>query len=257
MGAVTWALEVEAAAIHFGGVQAVAGVSFLIAPREMAGLIGPNGAGKTTLLRIIAGVLSPDSGRIALSGIDVTRWPTARRVRHGLALTHQIVRPFRSMTVLENVTLAAGHRLTANPFGALMRIARAAQEARAREILAKVGLSGEERRPVTALPLGHLKRLELARALAVDPSLILLDEPLAGLNHNEAAKLVDLIAEINAGGITTILVEHNLAQVMRVCRRLLVLDQGRIIADAAPHDVMANPAVREAYLGPGSEHAAA
>ena len=257
MVAVNWALQVEAAAIHFGGVQALAGVSFLIAPCEMAGLIGPNGAGKTTLLRIIAGVLSPDSGRVVLSGIDVTRWPTARRVRHGLALTHQIVRPFRSMTVLENVTLAAGHRLTANPFAALTRIARAAQEARAREILAKVGLAGEDSKPVTALPLGHLKRLELARALAVDPSLILLDEPLAGLNHNEAAKLVDLIAGINAGGITTILVEHNLAQVMRVCRRLLVLDQGRIIADAAPHEVMANPAVREAYLGPGREHAAA
>jgi branched-chain amino acid transport system ATP-binding protein len=257
MSAMNWALQIEAVAIHFGGVQAVAGVSFRIAPREMVGLIGPNGAGKTTLLRIIAGVLKPDQGRVVLSGVDVTGWPTARRVRHGLALTHQIVRPFRSMTVLENVTLAAGHRLTAKPFGALTRVARGAQEARAREILAKVGLSGEDNKPVTVLPLGHLKRLEVARALAVDPSLILLDEPLAGLNHSEAAKLVDLIAEINAGGITTVLVEHNLAQVMRVCRRLLVLDQGRIIADAAPDRVMADPAVREAYLGVASEHAAA
>ena len=252
-----WALEVEAAAIHFGGVQAIAGVSFLVAPGDMAGLIGPNGAGKTTLLRIIAGVLKPHSGRVVLSGIDVTGWPTARRIRHGLALTHQIARPFRSMTALENVTLAAGHRLTANPFAALARIARSAQQARARDLLAKVGLSGEDDKPVTALPLGHLKRLEVARALAVDPSLILLDEPLAGLNHSEAARFVDLIAEINNGGITTILVEHNLAQVMRVCRRLLVLDQGRIIADAAPEHVMANPAVREAYLGSGREHAAA
>src|SRR5262249_39493105 len=168
-----------------------------------------------------------------------------------------IVRPFRSMTALENVTLAAGHRLTANPLRALLRYGRRREEARAREILAKVGLSGEGHKPVTALPLGHLKRLEVARALAVDPSLIMLDEPLAGLNHSEAAKLVDLIAEINAGGITTILVEHNLAQVMRGCRRLLVLDQGRIIADAAPDRVMADPAVREAYLGVASEHAAA
>jgi branched-chain amino acid transport system ATP-binding protein len=252
-----WALEVEAAAIHFGGVQALAGVSFLVAPGEMAGLIGPNGAGKTTLLRIIAGVLKPDSGRVVLSGIDVTGWPTARRIRHGLALTHQIARPFRSMTVLENVTLAAGHRLTANPFAALARIARSAQQVRARDLLAKVGLSDAGDKPVTALPLGHLKRLEVARALAVDPGLILLDEPLAGLNHSEAAKFVDLIAEINTGGITVILVEHNLAQVMRVCRRLLVLDQGRIIADAAPEHVMANPAVREAYLGSGRAHAAA
>jgi branched-chain amino acid transport system ATP-binding protein len=257
MAAMNWALQVEAAAIHFGGVQALTGVSFRVAPGELMGLIGPNGAGKTTLLRIIGGVLKADSGRIVLAGIDVTGWTTARRVRHGLALTHQIVRPFRSMTVIENVTLAAGHRLTANPFGALARVGRATQEARAREILAKVGLSGEDNKTVTALPLGHLKRLELARTLAVDPNLILLDEPLAGLNHSEAAKLVDLIAEINNAGITTVLVEHNLAQVMRACRRLLVLDQGRIIADAAPDDAMADPAVRAAYLGPGKAHAAA
>jgi branched-chain amino acid transport system ATP-binding protein len=161
------------------------------------------------------------------------------------------------MTVLENVTLAAGHRLTANPLGALVRCRRAAEEARARAILAKVGLSDAEHKLVTALPLGHLKRLEVARALAIDPILMLLDEPLAGLNHSEAAKLIDVIAAINATGITTVLVEHNLAEVMRVCRRLLVLDQGKIIGDAAPGDVMANPAVREAYLGGGQEHAAA
>jgi branched-chain amino acid transport system ATP-binding protein len=254
---VTPALHVDAVAIRFGGIQAVAGVSFSIARGEMVGLIGPNGAGKTTLLRIIAGVLTPDAGRVAIAGIDVTRLPTELRIRNGLAITHQIVRPFRSMTVLENVTLAAGHRLTANPLRALVRRKRAAEEARARGILANVGLSGEEGKSVTALPLGHLKRLEVARALAVDPLLILLDEPLAGLNHSEAAKLIDVIAAINATGITTVLVEHNLAEVMRVCRRLLVLDQGKIIGDAAPGDVMANPAVREAYLGGGREHAAA
>jgi branched-chain amino acid transport system ATP-binding protein len=252
----TPALHVDAIAIRFGGIQAVAGVSFSIARGEMAGLIGPNGAGKTTLLRIIAGVLTPDSGRVVLSGTDVTRLSTERRIRKGLAITHQIVRPFRSMTVLENVTLAAGHRLTVNPLGALVRCRRAAEEARARAILAKVGLSDAEHKLVTALPLGHLKRLEVARALAVDPSLILLDEPLAGLNHSEAAKLIDVIAAINASGITTVLVEHNLAEVMRVCRRLLVLDQGRVIGDAAPDEVMANPAVRAAYLGTGQQHAA-
>jgi branched-chain amino acid transport system ATP-binding protein len=254
---VTTALHVDAVAIRFGGIQAVAGVSFSIARGEMVGLIGPNGAGKTTLLRIVAGVLTPDAGRVVIAGIDVTRLPTELRIRKGLAITHQIVRPFRSMTVLENVTLAAGHRLTANPLRALVRRKRAAEEARARGILANVGLAGEEEKSVTALPLGHLKRLEVARALAVDPLLILLDEPLAGLNHSEAAKLIDVIAAINATGITTVLVEHNLAEVMRVCRRLLVLDQGKIIGDAAPGDVMANPAVREAYLGGGREHAAA
>ena len=253
----TPALEAKALAIRFGGVNAVAGVSFAVAPGELVGLIGPNGAGKTTLMRIIAGVLAADAGEVTISGRDVTRLPTQARVRRGLAITHQIVRPFRSMTVLENVALAAGHRLTANPLRALLRYARANEEKRARAFLAQVGLAGEEEKPVTALPLGHLKRLEVARALAVDPILILLDEPLAGLNHREAASLADVIAAINGAGITIVLVEHNLGEVMRVCRRLLVLDQGRIIDDGAPGKVMANPAVRAAFLGTGQAHAAA
>ena len=253
----TAALDIDGVAIRFGGVQAVAGVSFAVARGEIAGLIGPNGAGKTTLLRIIAGVLAPDVGRVMISGADVTGSSTERRVRAGLAITHQIVRPFRSMSVLENVALAAGHRLTANPFGALLRHRRDAEEERARDILASVGLAGTEHKPAGALPLGQLKRLEVARALAVEPILVLLDEPLAGLNHSEAAQQVDVIAGINAKGITTVLVEHNLAEVMRVCRRLLVLDQGRIIADGTPDSVMADAAVREAYLGKGRQHAAA
>jgi branched-chain amino acid transport system ATP-binding protein len=248
-------LMVDAVAIRFGGVNAVAGVSFSVARGELVGLIGPNGAGKTTLMRIIAGVLAPDAGGVSICDSDVTRLPTELRVRRGLAITHQIVRPFRSMTALDNVTLAAGHRLTANPLRALLRYGRRREEARAREILGKVGLSGEGHKPVNALPLGHLKRLEVARALAVDPVLILLDEPLAGLNHREARTLADVIAGINAAGTTIVLVEHNLGEVMRVCRRLLVLDQGRLIEDGAPGKVMANPAVRAAYLG--QTHAAA
>jgi branched-chain amino acid transport system ATP-binding protein len=251
------ALEVDAVAIRFGGVHAVAGVSCSIAPGDLVGLIGPNGAGKTTLLKIIAGVLAPDAGRVMISGTDVTGLPTELRVRNGLAITHQIARPFRSMSVLDNVMLAAGHRVTSNPFGALVRYRRDAEDARAREILEGIGLAGDEHKPVTALPLGQLKRLEVARALAVDPILIILDEPLAGLNQSEAARQVDVIAAVNAKGITTVLIEHNLAEVMRVSRRLLVLDQGRIIADGAPNDVMANARVREAYLGKGRGHAAA
>ena len=160
----TPALEARALAIRFGGVNAVAGVSFAVAPGELVGLIGPNGAGKTTLMRIIAGVLAADAGEVAISGRDVTRLSTQARVRHGLAITHQIVRPFRSMTALENVALAAGHRLTANPLRALLRYERVNEEKRARAVLAQVGLAG-------------------------DPILILLDEPLAGLNHREAASL--------------------------------------------------------------------
>jgi branched-chain amino acid transport system ATP-binding protein len=253
----TPALEIDAVAIRFGGVQAVAGVSFSVASGELVGLIGPNGAGKTTLLRIIAGVLAADAGRIAISGKDVTRMPTELRVRQGLAITHQIVRPFRSMTVLENVTLAAGHRITAHPLRALLRYSQTAERARARMVLASVGLAGTEDKAVTALPLGQLKRLEVARALAVDPTLLLLDEPLAGLNRKEAAAQIDVIGEINRRGVTTVLVEHNLAEVVRVCRRLIVLDQGRVIADGAPVNVIAEPAVREAYVGKGASDAAA
>ena len=237
----TPALDIDAVAVKFGGVQAVAGVSCTIARGEMVGLIGPNGAGKTTLLKVIAGALAPDSGRIRLSGTDVTQLATERRVRKGLAITHQIVRPFRSMSVLENVVLAAGHRLTAHPFIALMRYRREA----------------EEHKQVSVLPLGQLKRLEVARALAVEPILLLLDEPLAGLNQSEASQQADVISAINAGGVTTVLIEHNLTEILRVSRRLVVLDQGKIIADGTPRKVMADARVRDAYLGKGEVHAAA
>jgi branched-chain amino acid transport system ATP-binding protein len=253
----TAALDLDTVSIRFGGVIAVDHVTCSISASELVGLIGPNGAGKTTLIRIIAGLLAPDSGRILISGIDVTNLSTAKRVRNGLAMTHQIVRPFRSMTVLENVTLAAGHRITANPLHALLRWDRGMEEERSREVLARVGLKDAELKSVLALPLGQLKRLEVARALAVDPSVILLDEPLAGLNRSEAAVQMDVIASINARGVTTIVVEHNLAEVVRICPRMIVLDQGRIIADGPPNTVITDAAVREAYLGMGASHAAA
>ena len=250
-------LRVQSVAIRFGGVQALTDVNFAVASGEIVGLIGPNGAGKTTLLKIIAGVARPDTGQIMIDGEDVTALPTARRVQKGLAITHQIVRPFRSMTVLDNVVLAAGHHFTSNPLTALFHRARKAEEELAAAILARVGLAGQELKAVTALPLGHLKRLEVARALAVEPKLIMLDEPLAGLNHREAEEQVDTIARLNAAGVTTILIEHNLREVLRVCRRMLVLDGGRIIADGDPHSVIADKAVREAYVGKAADHAAA
>jgi branched-chain amino acid transport system ATP-binding protein len=250
-------LQVRSIAMRFGGLQVLSDVSFAVKPGELVGLIGPNGAGKTTLLKIIAGVVRPDAGHILLHGDDVTRLPTAARVRRGLAITHQIVRPFRSMSVLDNTALAAGHRITSSPLTALFHAARRVEDGRARAILARVGLGGLEQKPVAGLPLGNLKRLEVARALAVEPDLIILDEPLAGLNHREAAQQIDTIAALNAGGVTTILIEHNLREVVRVCKRLLVLDGGRIIADGDPQTVMEDKAVREAYVGKSGDHAAA
>lgn len=246
------ALELQDIAIRFGGVQAVAGVSVAVPPGDFVGLIGPNGAGKTTLIRIVAGVLRPDRGRVMLGGIDVTGDTTATRVRKGLALTHQIVRPFREMSVLDNVVLGAGYRRTSSPLRAMLHVDRRRESERAAEILARVGLAGAEAKLAGSLPLGQMKRLEVARALAVDPQVILLDEPLAGLNQAEASKQVETIAAVNARGITVVLIEHNLEEVMRSCRRLIVLDNGRVIGDGAPQAVMADPIVHDAYVGSGT-----
>jgi branched-chain amino acid transport system ATP-binding protein len=246
-------LALHELAIRFGGVAAVDDVSFSIAAGGFVGLIGPNGAGKTTLIRLISGILVPDSGRVELRGDDVTRRSTATRVRRGLALTHQIVRPFRTMSVLDNVVLAAGHRRTVDPLRALLQTGRQPERERAASILRQVGLAGTEGKLAGSLPLGQLKRLEIARALALDPTIVLLDEPLAGLNNSEAAEQIDMIANVNASGVTILLVEHNLEEVVRACRRLIVLANGRVIGDGPPRDVMRQDDVRAAYLGESVE----
>ena len=245
------ALRVEDVAVQFGGVRAVDGVAFAVARGDFVGLIGPNGAGKTTLIRLVAGLLRPDSGRVLLGDTDVTPLSTAARVRRGFALTHQIVRPFRQMTVLDNVVLAAGHRHTVNPLRAVLHLRRRVETERAVEILARVGLAGLERKSAGALPLGQMKRLEVARALATEPQIILLDEPLAGLNGTEATLQAEVISNVHAAGVTVVLVEHNLEEVMRICRRLIVLNNGRVIGSGEPRAVMADPAVQDAYVGSG------
>jgi branched-chain amino acid transport system ATP-binding protein len=252
------ALELSDVAIRFGGVQAVGGVSFAVEVGDFVGLIGPNGAGKTTLIKIIAGLIDPDRGKVRLGGVDATDDATAARVRRGLALTHQIVRPFRQMTVLDNVVLAAGYRRTSSPFRAMLHVDRRRESERAAHILALVGLGGSESKLAGSLPLGQMKRLEVARALAVDPKVILLDEPLAGLNQAEAGKQAETISEVHQRGITVMLVEHNLEEVMRICRRLIVLNNGLVIGDGEPRSVMADPVVHDAYVGGGmARHAEA
>ncbi len=252
----TGLLAVEDASVRFGGLRAVDKVSFTITQGEFTGLIGPNGAGKTTLLRLITGVVRAETGAVRLDGRDITRLPVDRRARLGLGISQQIVRPFRGMSLLDNVALAAGAGRTRSPFAAAFATDRGPERTRARELLERVGIADAADAAPDTLPLGYLKRLEVARALALRSRLLLLDEPLAGLNHVEAARLADTITAINGDGVTLLLIEHNLGEVMRVCRRLLVLDQGRLIADGTPHAVMADARVRAADLGEDANAAA-
>lgn len=242
-------IKVDHVSVNFGGVQALCDVSFEMKRGELLGLMGPNGAGKTTAMRTITGIVTPDSGTVTLDGIEITGKPVQDRVRMGLGMSQQLVRPFKSMTVLDNVALAAGKAQTGNPLAALFRLDRSEEKKRARALLARVGIEDAADAMPGNLPLGYLKRLEVARALALDPQVLLLDEPLAGLNHVEAGRLADTVAELNRDGISIILIEHNLSEVMRICSRLVVLDNGRNLAEGPPRAVMENPKVRAAYLG--------
>jgi len=235
--------------ISFGGVAAVSGLSFAVNAGEFLAVIGPNGAGKTTALRMMAGILRPDSGRVFFDGRDVTGLPAHARVRLGLGFTHQIVRPFYSFSTIENVMLAAGHRRTENPWRALFELSRQAARDKVAAILERIGLAEQITKSPRSLPLGQRKRLEVARAIALDPRLLLLDEPLAGLSSTEAATMADLIRTLPALGITVILVEHNLGEVLRVADRIVVLDAGKVLAEGPPAGVMARADVREAYTG--------
>jgi len=240
----------------FGGVQAVSRVGLTIERGELVGLIGPNGAGKTTLLRLLAGMLAPDAGTVTYDGLDVTRMPLHRRAQLGRVLTHQIVRPFRRMTLAENVMIAAGAHTTRGPWRALVSVDNAAARDRARALLACFGIADAADKPVTAVPLGYLKRMQLARALALDPQVLMLDEPLAGLNAVEATRLADQISALRAGGLTVVLVEHNLGEITRISSRLAVLHNGSLLASGPPNEVMARADVRDAYLGAGRSRTA-
>lgn len=246
-------LSVKGVTVRFGGVTALEDAGFDLQPGELLGLLGPNGAGKTTMMRSITGVVTPQEGRITLEGRAITELPVHQRVRLGLGLSQQIVRPFRSMSVIDNVTLAAGHAKTLSPLGALGHRHRDVERDRARELLRRVGIEEMAEAEPSSLPLGMLKRLEVARALALDPKLLLLDEPLAGLNHLEAGRLADTIVALNESGLSIILIEHNLSEVLRICQRLVVLDNGRNLAAGDPRTVMDDPAVQAAYLGSPAE----
>lgn len=248
-------LEVERLTKHFGGLTAVDSVSFQVDRGQIVGLIGPNGAGKTTLLRLITGILRPDSGKVRFKGKDITRAKTWDIVNLGIAGTFQVTRPFRRLPIIANVMVACLSP-RAMKKGEWVKTV----EARALDALEFVGISDLAREPASCLSHGDLRRLEMARAIATDPELLLLDEPFSGLNPAETDLLAKSIRRLHKGGRfgrlhsegpTMIIVEHKLLELMRIVDRVIVLDFGEVIADGAPDEIVNNERVIEACIGKG------
>jgi len=232
-------LELDAVTKRFGGLTAVGEVSFRATQGEILGIIGPNGAGKTTLFNVISGFYAPDGGRVLLDGRDVSKLPAHQICALGLCRTFQLVKPFGNLSVEDNVMIGALTRLPS--------VAAAREEAR--RVVALCRLEALAGAPARSLPIGLRKRLEVARALATKPRLLLLDEVMAGLNATELGEMVTLIQRLHAEGLGLIIIEHIMAAMMRLAHRIVVLHHGEKIAEGTPQTITRDPRVVDAYLG--------
>jgi len=232
----TVALEVQSLSKNFGGLKAIDDISFALNTGGFTALIGPNGAGKTTCFNILSGVLGPSAGNVLLHGENITTLPTHLRARQGMGRTFQIAATFRSMTVLENIEVAL--------------IAAKRDMLEATSLLDELGIAAHADRIITDLAYGDIKRVELAMALASMPSVLLLDEPTAGMGANERLSIMELIAKLaRARGTTVLFTEHDMDSVFGFAERILVMDQGQLIADGSPEDIRSNTHVQKIYLG--------
>ncbi|HIC89281.1 MAG TPA: ABC transporter ATP-binding protein [Anaerolineae bacterium] len=236
-------LEAREVTKHFGGLAAVEGVNMTLHRGEISGLIGPNGAGKTTFVNVVTSMLPITRGQVIYKGQDITAWPPHRIARIGIARTFQIVKPFRNMTVQANVAVGAMYGA-----GGQRRNTRQALE-RAEEVLEFVGLADEMHKQADQLTLAGLKRLELAKALALDPEVLFLDEVMAGLNPKEMESAMDLVRQINQKGVTILIIEHVMKAIVGVCQRVVVLHYGQKLTEGTPQEVLSDAKVIAAYLG--------
>jgi branched-chain amino acid transport system ATP-binding protein len=254
-------LDADNLVVAFGGVFANRNVSLRLGAGELRGVIGPNGAGKSTLFGLISGHLRPTSGTIRFDGERIDRLPPHRRAARGIAIVFQGARLFPGMTVLENVAVGAHAHTRVGALSAALRLPAHAREERAierdaREALERVGLSEWADRGTEQLPLGHQRRVQLARALTGDPRLLLLDEPASGLRSAEREAFEVLVRQLHADGMTILLIEHDVGLVTRLADRITVLDLGEVIAEGTPDEIRRDPRVIKAYLGVEADHAA-
>ena len=252
-------LETRNLGMNFGGLLALEGLNLKVPPGALYGLIGPNGAGKTTVFNLLSGFLKPTQGDIFFNGSDITGLPPERITRLGISRTFQNIRLFEDLSVLDNVLVGCHCRRQASLWQAALHFPGYLQEekthlARCRGLLGEAGLTAAQDEKAGQLPYGHQRRLEITRALATEPRLLLLDEPAAGLNPQETRELMDFLRAIHQEHhLTILIIEHNLRLVMGLCQQITVLDHGLTLAAGSPVEVRNNPAVIKAYLGKGSE----